>query len=215
VVRLAWLLMKARAWPLVVLVVAAIGCERRAATLGFWFEDVTFGSPVLGGALNADDLRVIERVAREELAIAFRGLDVTLSDRKDARYRVRVTQTIRENRMRREAVVAGESRGVPWLGGMGAVNFTYYASGAIVFAPEAATRAEIVAAIGRGLGRGAVHEFAHQLVRGAELHDGRDRGSYEYYAASREEQYYGPMHWDIAGPLLQKQYGAPGSTASR
>jgi hypothetical protein len=215
VVRIAWLLMIARAWPVVVLVVAAIGCERRAATLGFWFEDVSFQSPVLGGALTEDDLRVIERVAREELAIAFGGLDLALSDRKDARYRVRVTQTIRENRMRREAVVAGESRGVPWLGGMGAVNFTYFASGAIVFAPSSATRADIIAAIGRGLGRGAVHEFAHQLIRGAELHESGDRGSYEYYAASREEQYYGAMHWDIAGPLLEKKYGAPGSTARR
>ena len=197
------------------LVFGAAGCERRAPTLGFWFEDVTFASPVLGGPLTADDMRVIERVAREELAGAFGGLAVAISDRKDARYRVRVMQTIRENRMRREAVVAGESRGVPWLGGLGAVNFTYYASGAIVFAPESASRSDIVAGIGRGLGRGAVHEFAHQMLSRTNLHHSRDRGSYEFYAASRVEQYYGPMHWDLAGPVLQRQYGHLPVTARR
>lgn len=189
------------------LVVCAAGCERRAATLGFWFEDVAFESPVLGGPLTAGDMRVIQSVAQDEVASAFGDLEVTLSDRKDARYRVRVVQIIRENRMRRESVVAGESRGVPWMGGLGAVNFTYYASGAIVFAPSSASRSDIIAAIGRGLGRGAAHEFAHQMLRGANLHDSRDRGSYDYYAASRVEQYYGPMHWDIAGPILKNQYG--------
>jgi hypothetical protein len=189
------------------LVLCAAGCERRAATLGFWFEDVAFESPVLGGRLTGDDMRVIQRIAREELANAFRGLDVTLSDRRDARYRVRVLQTIREYRMRRDAVVAGESRGVPWMGGLGAVNFTYYASGAIVFAPQSASRSDIVAGIGRGIGRGAAHEFAHQMLSRTNLHDSRDRGSYDYYAASRVEQYYGPVHWDLAGPILRSQYG--------
>jgi hypothetical protein len=187
--------------------ILASACEKGAVVLGFWFEDVTFESPVLGGALVADDLRVIESVAREELAIAFRDLDVVLTSSRDARYRVRVTQTLVEQRTRRNAVVAGESRAVPGIGGFGSVNFTYFASGAVVFAPPHASRQELIAAIGRGLGRGAVHEFAHQLIRYVNLHGSHDRGSYEYYAASREQQYYGPMHWDIAGPFLREQYG--------
>ena len=197
----------ARALMMVVVAAMASGCGKRDARLGFWFEEVSFSSPRLGGRITAADLRVIETVAREELEIAFREFNVTLTDRKDARYRVRVAQTLREHRMRREAVVAGESRGVPWLGGFGSVNFTYFASGALVFAPEHAPRSDLIAAIGRGIGRGAVHEFAHQLVRGVNVHDGRDRGSYEYYAASREQQYYGPMHWDIAAPFLRQKYG--------
>ena len=204
--------------PALALVIAAAiasGCAKRDATLGFWFEDVRFSSPLLGGPVTAVDLRVIETVARQELAIAFREFNVTLTDRKDARYRVRVAQTLREHRMRREAVVAGESRGVPWLGGFGSVNFTYFASGALVFVPEHATRSDLIAAIGRGLGRGAVHEFAHQLVRGVNVHDGRDRGRYEYYAASREQQYNGPMHWDIAAPFLRQKYGPAPFTARR
>lgn len=190
----------------VLLAIIVVGCERRAPTLGFWFEDVTFESPALGGRLTANDLRVIENVAREELAVAFRDFDLTLTKSKNARYRVRVVPTVREHRMRREAVVAGEARGVPWIGGMGAVNFTYFASGAIVFAPAGTTRDGLIAAIGRGLGRGAVHEFAHQLISHSDLHHGRDRGSYEYHAASREQQYYGPMHWDVAGPILKRKY---------
>ncbi|HEX4912345.1 MAG TPA: hypothetical protein VFV51_00235 [Vicinamibacterales bacterium] len=185
------------------------GCERRQASLGFWFEDVTFESPVLGGRLTADDLQAIQRVARGEIAVAFRDLNVVLNDSPQSRFRVRVTQTVTESRMRRHAVVAGESRGVPWVGGFGSVNFTYYASGAIVFAPPRISRSDLVAAIGRGLGRGAVHEFAHQMLANVNLHDGRDRGSYEYYAASREQQYYGPMHWDLAAPLLQRKYAHP------
>ena len=187
----------------------------RQSPFGFWFEDVAFESPVLGGQLTADDMRVIERVAREELAGAFRGLDVTLSDSKDARFRVRVMQSIRENRLRRDAMVAGESRGVPWMGGLGAVNFTYYASGAVVFANASASRSDIVAGIGRGRGRGAAPEIAPQMLSRANQHDSRDRGSYDYYAASRVEQYYGPMHWDLAGPVLKRQYGHSDFTARR
>jgi hypothetical protein len=184
----------------------SIACERRDASLGFWFEDVSFQSQVMG-RVSADDLATIERVARDELAIAFRGLDVVLTDRRDARYRVRVVQELFGNPMVRKFAVAGESRSLPLVGSFGAVNFSYFASGAIVFAPEGTSRGELLAAIGRGLGRGAVHEFAHQLIRG-DLHATRDRGSYEYRAASRVEQYYGPMRWDLAGPELRKRFSS-------
>ena len=192
-----------------------IGCDRGPATLGFWFDDVSFESPVLGGRLTPADLQVIERVARAELDAAFHGLNVVLSNNRHARYRVQVVQDVADNRLSRKSSVAGESRAVPWLGGLGAVNFSYFAAGAIVYAPPNAAREEIVAGIGRGLGRGAVHEFAHQLARGVEVHAGRDRGSYEYYAASRVEQYYGPMHWGAVGPKLKEQYGIAPQTALR
>jgi hypothetical protein len=117
--------------------------------------------------------------------------------------------------LNRRSAVAGETRGLPGLGGLGAVNFSYFAAGAIVYAPPGATREEIVAGIGRGLGRAAVHEFAHQLVRRVELHASRDRGSYEYDAASRAEQFYGPMHWDNAGPVLKERFGIGPRTALR
>ena len=198
------------------LAAASSGCERRAATLGFWFEEVAFDSPVLGGQLTAQDMQVIESTAREELAIAFREIDVTLTSNPDARYRVRVLQELFGNPLVRKFAVAGESRSLPLIGASGAVHFSYFASGAIVFAPEGLSRQELLVAIGRGIGRGAVHEFAHQLIRGGgDLHATRDRGSYEYHAASRAEQYYGPMHWDTAAAALKKQFASPLDLADR
>lgn len=191
---------------LIALAVMASSCEKRGVVLGFWFDDVSFESPVLGGRLSPADLRVIENVARAELAAAFRDLDIALTDSRNARYRVRVVQDVFGNPMVRKSSVAGESRSIPLIGAFGSVNFTYFASGALVFAPAGTSRAELLAAIGRGLGRGAAHEFAHQLING-DLHATRDRGSYEYFAASRVEQFYGPMHWDLAGPLLKKKFG--------
>ena len=199
---------------LVMFSVFAAACERQSPELGFWFEDVSFESPVLG-RLTPTDMQNIERVARAELDAAFDGLTLRLSDSRRTRYRVRVVQEIFAPSMNRKSVVAGETRGLPGLGGLGAVNFSYFAAGAIVYAPTGATRDEIVAGIGRGLGRSAVHEFAHQLVKRVELHASRDRGSYEYDAASRVQQYYGPMHWDIAGPQLKERFGIASLTAHR
>ena len=187
---------------------AAAPRERDRVTHGsFVFEPVTYSSTVLGGALTPDDMAIIETVARAELAAAFQRLRISISDRRDVRYHVRVVDELLLPMTTRKIWVAGSSHAVPGFGGSGAVSFTYYASGALVYAPPDAARSELIEAIGRGLGRGAVHEFAHQFLSGHALHDTRDRGSYEYYAASRPEQYFGPMHWDTAGPLLAKRYG--------
>ena len=211
------LIMRHRA-ALVVLIPLAVlagGCQRLPLELGFWFEDVTFESPVLGGRLTPSDMLTIEQVARAELHTAFDGLTLRMSSSRHTPYRVRVVQDVFLPTLNRKSAVAGETRGLPGLGGLGAVNFSYFAAGAIVYAPPGATREEIVAGIGRGLGRGAVHEFAHQLVRRVELHASRDRGSYEYDAASRAEQFYGPMHWDIAGPILKERFGIAPLKAER
>jgi hypothetical protein len=195
-----------------VLVTAALWARAEPARdrithASFMFNPVTFSSAMLGGALAATDMATIETVARAELAAAFHGLRITISDRRDARYHVRVVQELMLPMTTRRVYVAGSSHAVPGFGGSGAVSFSYYAAGALVYAPPQATRAELIEAIGRGLGRGAAHEFAHQFLSGKDLHQTRDRGSYEYYAASRAEQYYGPMHWDTAKPLLAARFG--------
>lgn len=196
----------------VALIVTALWARAEApqdhVTVGsFVFDRVTYSSPLLGGALTPDDLATIETVARAELADAFQGLRIAITDRRDTRYHVRVVQELLLPMTTRKIFVAGSSHAVPGFGGSGAVSFTYYASGALVFAPPQATRSELIDAIGRGLGRGAAHEFAHQFLSGHNLHDTSDRGSYEYYAASRPQQYYGPMHWDTAKPMLAQRYG--------
>lgn len=189
---------------------AAAGCgwgPSRVVQAGFYFDDLTFASQALGGRLHAGHLGTIEAVARAELARAFHGLRVTFSARHDARYRVAVVQQVRDPRLHAEMYVAGESRAVTGVGGSGAVNFSLLASAALSCAPRGASVAELVAAIGRGVGRAAAHEFAHQFLPTAPLHESRDRQSYEYDAASRCEQYFGEMHWDVAGPLLRRRLG--------
>ena len=172
------------------------------AEAGFWFERVTFRSARLGGAMTTADLAAVEDVARGKLARAFAGLPIRVTARRDATYRVRVVQAVHDPRMRGRWGVAGASHAVPGLGGRGEVSFDFLAGGATAMAPEQATRAAIVAAIGRGIGRTAVHEFTHQLLPQAPIHDSRDVRSYEFDSAARREQYFGEMHWDLARPLL-------------
>lgn len=194
---IAALLATATAWVLL-----PIG-QRQAATAGFWFEPVSYESRLLGGSLTAADIDAIVRVAREELAIAFDGFRITLSDRRDARYRVRVVQELVSETMHRKTWIAGQTF-VSGFGGAGEVSFLYFASGAQVYVPPELPRSGLIAAIGRGIGRGAAHEFAHLI--GYAAHSS-DRGSYEYHSASRPEQYSGPMHWDAVEPLLAKRLG--------
>ena len=120
-------------------------------------------------------------MARAELREAFSGLPIVFSERRDARYTIRVVQEVRDLRFKRPVGVAGQSRGIPGFGGSGSVSFDFLANGAMAWAPDDADRAEIVAAIGRGIGRTAVHEFTHQLLPKAPIHDSRDEQSYEYH----------------------------------
>jgi hypothetical protein len=169
---------------------------------GFWFERVAFHSTRLGGPMTSADLATVEDVARGEVVRAFAGLPIRLSARRDATYRVRVVQAVYDPRLRGRWGVAGASHAVPGLGGQGEVSFEFLAGGATARSPERATRAEIVAAIGRGIGRTAVHELTHQLLPQAPIHDSQDVRSYEYGSAARHEQYFGDMRWNLARPLL-------------
>ena len=65
----------------------------------------------------------------------------------------------------------------------------------------------MIDAIGRGVGRAAVHEFTHQLLPRVSIHSTNVR-SYEYASAARPEQYFGDIQWDLALPLLQKRIGS-------
>jgi len=175
---------------------------------GIWFEPVAFDSNRLGSPLTAAEIATVESVARAELRDAFRGLSISITKRRDARYTLRVVQEVRDLRFRRPVGVAGQSRGIAGLGGSGSVSFDFLANGAMAWAPDDADRAELVAAIGRGIGRTAVHEFTHQILPTAPIHDSRDAGSYEYASAARQAQYYGAMHWGFARALLARKLGS-------
>jgi hypothetical protein len=105
---------------------------------------------------------------------------------------------------------AGESHVFGPLGSWGSVGFLILAHNAIEYAPPAASRQDIVAGIGRGIGRAAVHEFAHQSLGVDNLThiDNRtDTTSYEYGNADRPSQYYGELRWTTAWPVLQQKFG--------
>jgi hypothetical protein len=196
----------ARAASLLIATAIAASCGAgRPVEAGFWFEKVTFRSAVLGGKVTARDLDVIERVARAELTTAFAGLPIVISDRRDATFRVRVIQEVRDQRIRGNWGVAGESFAVAGLGGQGSVSFFFLASGAVATAPASMPREDVVQAIGRGIGRTAVHELTHLLLPQAPIHDSTDVRSYEYDSAVRDAQYFGEMHWDLARPLLAQR----------
>jgi hypothetical protein len=120
---------------------------------------------------------------------------------------VRVIQQLRDHRFRRVNRVAGESRGMAGFGGSGAVSFDFLAGAAMVYAPEDANRSSVIEAVGRGIGRTAVHEFTHQLLPRAAIHASRDARSYEHESAARAEQYFGDLHWDVARPWLEARIG--------
>jgi len=73
-----------------------------------------------------------------------------------------------------------------------------------VHVPETADRAAIIKALGRAIGRTAVHEFAHQLAPHTPIHDTRIPNSYENGTTSGA-QYFGDMVWDIARPELEQR----------
>ena len=182
--------------------------SRQPAEVGFWFEPVAFDSPRIGGALTPIDMNAIVSTAVVEIQRAFAGLPITVSDNREARFRVRVVQALDDPRFRRQVGVAGASRSLTGLGGNGAVSFYFLASGALTFAPADGDRATIIAAIGTGIGRTAVHELVHQMFPTAPIHDSADVGSYEYASAARAEQFYGPMRWNLARPLLEKRFAS-------
>lgn len=181
--------------------------RQHTVTLGFCVDQrVTFDLPHLagrGGPLTPDERAGVMRDAREEIVDAFAGLRVRVTDARDAFYRVRVVQVLTFRRI----AVSGQSNVFGPLGGVGAVSFETLASQAVARAPAGADRQTIVAGIGRGLGRAAVHEFAHLLLPRVPLHATTDASSYEFWTSDRVSQYYGPMRWDLARPHLVSRLG--------
>jgi hypothetical protein len=185
--------------------ICAMACGPRPVELGFWLEPLSYASPRIGEPMSQAEYAIIEKVARAEIAKAFEDFDVTVSANRDARYRVVVLPLLKDNRLLRPGTYAGESRAVAGFGGSGAVNFEFVANGAMVLSPDDASRATIVEAIGRGVGRVAIHEFLHQLLPKFAIHDSKDRESYEGNSPALIEGYFGDLHWDIAARELQRR----------
>ncbi len=189
--------------------------SRATTTAGFWYENGSFALPAdatarLGGPLTQDEIASIEEISRAELERALSGLRITITQRHDAFWRVEVLQALNGTQvLRRRSPLpnAGESVGLGPLGGVGSVAFEMLALNGIKHAPAGASREAMIASIGRGIGRAAAHEFAHQILGGDAIHNRTDENSYEYFDSNRASQYYGELHWTNAWPLLQQRIG--------
>ena len=172
----------------------------------FWFEGLTPAAidvidQRLGTPLTGDELRAIESAARRELDIAFEHTRLRFTSTRDYVYRVRVVPNVAHGFY----PAAGQSRTFGGVRGDGTVSFNIVALGAFAHAGPTSTRDMLVDAIGRGIGRTAVHEFAHQILGPAAMH-GEDRLSYEYEDL-RAEHFYAQLHWGPAGVELQRRIG--------
>jgi hypothetical protein len=190
------------------LVLAGLGCTTSAIpTAGFWYEDRPFALPAdpakkLGGLLTEPELESIKQISRTELDRAFAGLRVRVTEDRRAFWRVEVLQSLRT---RRQLPSAGESVPLGMLGGSGSVAFDLVAFKAIQYAPDRASRQAIIEGIGRGIGRVAADEFAHQILNADAVHNDADENSYEYPSPDRASQYYGELHWTTARPFLERR----------
>lgn len=199
---------------------AVIAWRASSATIvaGFWWADTPFllsadDAAKVGGALTADELKTIEAISRDEVRRAYADLRIDIADRRRAFWRVAVVGaplTTTRNRTTYPFSFAGESRVFGPLGGSGSVAFAILAHNAIEYAPAGASRQQIVDGIGKGIGRAAVHEFAHQalgLDNLSSLDNRTDPDSYEYGNADRPSQYYGELRWTTAWPVLLQKFG--------
>ena len=182
--------------------------ERRASTTRFraglvFTDDACALSPgvarTLGGPLSAADCAEVERIARAEVTIAFEGLRLDLTTDPRAFWTVHVQAFIPSRT--RTLGAAGASLAFGPLGGRGTVGVMPLVAHAMRHAPSGSSRPDLVTAIGLGVGRSAVHEFAHQIAGGAI--DGTDPDTYEYGSVDRPSQYYGALHWGATGERIR------------
>ena len=179
-------------------------CGPRPVELGFWLAPLSYQSPRIGEPVTQSEFAIIDAAARAEIAEAFKDFAVTITTSRNARFKVEVVRQLKDwGRSSSMGNWAGQSRAVAGFGGSGAVNFEFVANGAMVFAPPEASRAQVIAAIGRGVGRVAIHEFTHQLLPKQPVDSSPDPSSYEGNTAAVREGYYGTLHWDIARPWLE------------
>jgi hypothetical protein len=193
---------------------AALACRapRTVSEAGFWYDDFpfTFSESVtaaLGGPLTGAEIDTIKRASRDELTRAFSGLEITVTDSRQAFWTIRVQQSL-ERRPGQKLPNAGETFAMGLLGGRSVVDFNEVVMAAIAHAPPNVLRQARVDGIARGIGRVAVHELAHAILGGGGSMDNRtDAQSYEYFTHNRPAQYYGELHWAGAWPLLVERVG--------
>ena len=185
-----------------------IGSGNRTIPAGFWFEGLTPAAIAVVNErlitpLTAEELRAIESIARRELQIAFDNTRLHFSESRASVYSVRVVPQLK---LPRTLPSAGESLSFGGTRGNGAVNFNTVAISAIAFTTESTDRETVVNAIGRGVGRTAAHEFAHQILGPSDMDGTADLLTYEH-ADLRHEHFFATLHWGPAAERLRQRVG--------
>jgi len=144
----------------------------------------------------------IEDRKRRELQLAFSHTRLLFTASARPAFRVRVVPQPEHGSF----PAAGESRAFGGIRGTGTVNFNVVALGALAYADRRADREALIHAIGRGIGRTAVHEFAHQLLGPAGMDGNADPLTYEH-GDLRAEHFYARLHWGPAAARLQQRIG--------
>jgi hypothetical protein len=200
------------ALAVIVLAVLQWQSTRAVVEVGFWFDDVTFelSSPLdlqqLGGPIDDREKAMIRELAQHEMESAYADLRVRFTENRRAYHRVRVVQGELEGATKLSRGAAGQTVAMGPAGGDSTISFYVAVRGAFAYASSQATRRDILEGIGRGVGRTAVHELAHQFLGTTSAHS-RDDRSYEYGSPDRIGQYYGPIHWSTAWEPLQERLG--------
>jgi len=163
---------------------------------------VSVVSERLDAPLTPADLLSIESDARRELQLAFSHTRLLFTASARPAFRVRVVPQPEHGSF----PAAGESRAFGGIRGTGTVNFNVVALGALAYADRRADREALIHAIGRGIGRTAVHEFAHQLLGPAGMDGNADPLTYEH-GDLRAEHFYARLHWGPAAARLQQRIG--------
>lgn len=203
----------------VCLTLTASACAGRETTVGFLLNDDACvlrpgALQAFGDVLDEDERRAIEHGARAELEEAFQTLPVTLTTDASAFWRIAVVRSL-PARASQALPRSGESIALGVLGGGGTVACDVVARKALQHAPAGTTREQLIAAIGRGVGRTAVHELVHQMLGPASAHNDADTDSYEHGSSDRVSQFYGQLHWTTALPLLQQKLGTRAPRSER
>jgi hypothetical protein len=195
----------------IVALAGSSGCAWREASVGFLFNTdaciVRTGAlQPFGDVLSEQERQTIEQLARRELVTAFAPFRVAITGNPSAFWRIAVVRSL-PNRASQALPRAGESIALGPLGGGGTVACDIIVRKAMQFAPDGATRVQLIEAVGRGVGRTAVHELVHQMLGAAGTHNDADPDSYEHGSSDRASQFYGTLHWTTALPLLRDKLG--------
>ncbi|HVH27681.1 MAG TPA: hypothetical protein VM818_13020 [Vicinamibacterales bacterium] len=196
----------------ILVALSTVRCQGSPTIVGFRFDEDALVLPsavlsAIGGPFTEAEAQRIRDMSRRELETAFAGLRLRVAegaDGNDGFWRVVVVQTLpNQGRLPN----AGVALPLGPLGGTALVGTDIVASEAARYAPPGASRPTIIEGIGRGIGRVAAHEVAHQIVGPGGKHNDADEDSYEYSSPARASQYYGELHWTVWWPDLQRKVG--------